>query len=73
MQLLAGSSDKKKTTGSFSLKFNAQKVKLEMLIEDPACTKRKFKEKKKGERMQNLIVDKHCFSDKASSKKGSHR
>lgn len=47
MQLLAGSSDNKKTTGSFSLKFNAPKVKLEMLIEDPACTKIKFKEKKK--------------------------
>lgn len=48
MQLLAGSSDNKKTTGSFSLKFNAQKVKLEMLIEDPACTKRKFKKKREG-------------------------
>jgi syntaxin-binding protein 1 len=67
MQLLAGSSDNKKTTGSFSLKFNAQKVKLEMLA--LSALKGNLREKNGGRGMQNLKVDKHFFQTKQAARK----
>lgn len=43
MQLLGGSSDDKKTTGSFSLKFNAQKVNhLCLKLLKISCTENKM-------------------------------